>query len=338
MITLKDIAKEAGVSMVTVSNVINGKHKKVSSEKLALINSIIDKYNYTPNATARSLVKKESKIIGIVIPNVQCDDNFFKSPYNAEIIGVLERIVRMNDYYLMIRCVQDCKDSVPLIKTWNVDGVIFLGARKDDVLSIKKEIKLPMVFIDTYLESEGFVNVGADDYKGGYLATSYLISRGHEKILFASPHISYGGVIEERYLGYKDAMIENNLSDNVNNILAVFTSYDCGIEVGKTIAFMKEKYTAIVATADILALGIMEGLSLSGKRVPENISIIGFDNLPECKYSSPKLTTISQNISQKAEVAAEFLIKMIQGKELPIKNKKMDVELIERQSVKTLIK
>jgi len=334
--TLKDIAEEAGVSAVTVSNVINGNHNKVSADTIEKVEKIILKYNYRPNATARSLAMKESKIIGFIIPYVNENENFLRSPYNAEILGVLERYIRKKGYYLMVRSVKSCVDIIALFATWNVDGIIFLGAFKDEVKEIKKRMQLPLVFLDTYLDELEITNVGADDFKGGYLAAKYLMARGHKNIAFVGPDINKQGVIYERYKGFKVAMEESKQEIRPERIFYSNTSYDDGIEVGKKIAFSSENITAIVSMSDILALGSMEGLRLSGKKVPDDISIVGFDNLPECRYSNPQLTTISQNILLKAEKAAEYLFKMIETKEEIIVNDRVDVEIIERQSVKTL--
>ncbi len=336
MVTQKDIAREAGVSSVTVSNVINGNYHKVSEENIKKIQALIQKYHYVPNATARSLAKKESHIIGVVIPNIDEGDNFLKSPYNAEVLGVLERIIRVKGYYLMVRCVGSCQEIIPLLSTWNVDGVVFFGAFRNDVIEIKKKMTLPMVFLDTNTEGLSAFSVGADDYKGGYLATRYLISMGHKDILFAGPEVRGNSVIPKRYQGYETAMRENELEDRVRWQYAPYTSYECGVECGKKIAFLQPVPTAVFASADILALGIMEGLRLSGKRIPEDVSIVGFDNLPEGKYSSPQLTTISQHITEKAEIAAEQLFLMITEKNVPEENAQVDVEIVERQSVKKI--
>ena len=334
--TLKDIAKEAGVSTVTISNVINGNHDKVSKETIKRVEKIIEKYNYRPNATARSLAMKESKIIGVVIPNIGEDENFLQSPYNAEVLGVLERFVRKKGYYLMIRCVKSCKEVIPLFATWNVDGLIFIGAYAEEAEEIQKRMKLPMVFMDTYANSGTIANVGADDFKGGYLSTKYMISRGHKNIAFAGPDINSPGVIRERFIGFEKAMQERDLQVKQSCIFCADTRYELGVEVGKQIAFSEEKITAVVSMSDVLALGIMEGLRLSGKIVPDDVSVIGFDNLPECRFSSPQLTTIAQNIEKKAEKAAEYLFSMIQTKESIYVDEKIDVEVVERQTVKML--
>lgn len=336
MITLKDIAREAGVSTVSVSNVINGNYKKVSQETIEKVEKIIEKYDYQPNATARSLAKKESRIIGVVVPNINEKNNYMESPYNAVIVGVLEHIIRVRDYYLMIRSVQRGTEIIPILNNWNVDGVIFLGVFKEDAIEIQKRVKLPMIFMDTYFEELQLANIGVQDFKGGYLATKYLISRGHTRIAFAGPDTSSKGVVQERFNGFKRAMEESNLPVPQENIFTAYTLYEPGVEIGKRIAFSPNKITAVVVTSDIMALGIMEGLRLSGLTVPGDVSLIGFDNLPECRYSNPQLTSVSQNLEKKAEMAANYLFEMIQEKKRMVFDEKIDVEIIERQSVKTL--
>lgn len=336
--TLKDIAREVGVSSVTVSNVINGKHNKVSEETIKRIQEVIAKYNYKPNSTARSLAKKKSNIIGFVIPYVDDNDNFLTSPYNAEIFGVFEKYVRNKGYYLMVRCVKSCIDVVSLFSTWNVDGLVFLGAFYNEIIEIRKRMKLPLVFLDTYYDDLEIANVGANDFKGGYLAAKYLITRGHRNIAFIGPDYKQRGVINERYKGYVAAMEESDLIVDRERNYITNTSYDDGVEVGKKIAFSPENITAIISMSDILALGCMEGLRLSGKIVPDDISVIGFDNLSESRYSNPKLTTISQNIALKGEKLAKYLFKMIENEEEIVVNDRVDVELIERQSVRSLIR
>lgn len=336
--TLKDIAVEAGVSSVTVSNVINGNLKKVSAETEARVRKLIEKYDYKPNATARSLAKKESKIIAVIVPNIGKDQNFLQSPYNAELLGVLEKEIRKRGYYMMVRCVSSCMEIISLFSTWNVDGVIIVGAFSNEAKEIQKEMKLPMIFIDTYCQDALVANVGANDYKGGYLAMKYLMDRGHIKVSFAGPSVSSQGVIQERFKGIQDALIEKNMELKKENIYFANTTYEEGINVGKQIAFSGQDVTAVISMSDILALGIMEGLRLSGKVVPEDISVIGYDNLSECRYSSPQLTTVSQSIIQKAELTSKYLFKMITDKENIVVKKMVDVEIIERQSVKNIYK
>lgn len=334
---LKDIAKIAGVSAVTVSNVINKNYNKVSKETIEKVQKIIEEYNYSPNATARSLALKKSKIIGVVIPNLSEEEVFSQSPYNAQILAFLENYIRKQGYYLMIRCVEECSEIIPIFSTWNVDGIIFFGANKNEVEDIQSKLKVPAVFIDAYADDLPITNVGIDDYKGGYLATRYLLGKGHRRIAFVGPHINNSGVIKARYNGFRDACMERDVEVKPIHNFEVNTTYEKGVEAGREIAFSKMAFTAVVCMSDILAFGVMEGLRLCGLNVPEDISVIGFDNLPECKYSNPQLTTVSQSLESKAELAGKYLFQMIREKTKIVVNEKVDVEIIERQSVKPLI-
>lgn len=334
---IKDIAKKAGVSTATVSNVINGNYNKVSKDTIKKVQKIIEENDYKPNATARSLALKESKIIGVVIPYLGKEEPFSQSPYNAQILAFLENYVRRQGYYLMIRSIGKCKKIIPIFSTWNVDGVILLGAYKNEVAEIEEKLKVPTVYIDTYGEELPIANVGIDDYKGGFLAARYLLGKGHRKIAFVGPDLDSPGVIQERFRGFCDACKERHVEITEDCIFEASTIYEQGVEVGKKIAFSNQGFTAIAAMSDIVAFGVMEGLRRSGLNVPEDISIIGFDNLPECRYSNPQLTSVSQNLEKKAFLAGEHLFKMIHEKKKITVNEKVDVEIVERQSVKELL-
>lgn len=333
---IKDIAEKAGVSTATVSNVINGNYNKVSGETIRKVQKIIEECNYQPSATARSLALKESRIIGVVMPYLSEEEPFSCSPYYEKMLSYLENYVRKKGYYLMIRSVGECKEMIPVFSTWNVDGLILLGPRSQEVTEIEKRMNIPTVYVDTYAPNEKIVNVGIDDYKGGFLATRYLMGKGHRQIAYVGPDQRESGVVNERYRGFCDALRLGHLEVTDDRLFKTWTIYDHGVEAGKRIAFSDMKFTAVVTMSDILAFGVMEGLRLCGLNVPEDISVVGFDNLPECRYSSPQLTTVSQNMQKKAFLAGEYLFSMIENKEKMVVNEKIDVEIIERQSVKSL--
>lgn len=333
---LKDIAEIAGVSSVTVSNVINGNYNKVSKETIERVQKIIDENNYRPNATARSLALKESKIIGVVVPYIGTDKTFSSSPYNTQMLALLERYIRTQGYYLMMRSVGKSVDALPFFSTWNVDGMIFFGTSREEIEEIKKKMKVPAVYIDAYAADLKIASVGIDDYKGGYLAARYLLGKGHRQIAFVGPSVESPGVIQERYRGFCAACKERGVEITEDNCFEAETLYEQGVEVGRKIAFADRKFTALACMSDILAFGVMEGLRLSGLNIPDDVSIVGFDNLPECQYSHPQLTTVSQNLEKKAQLVGEQLFKMIRCKEKESVSHNVDVEIIERQSVKQL--
>ncbi|MCR5254863.1 MAG: LacI family transcriptional regulator [Acetatifactor sp.] len=332
---IKDIAKVAGVSTATVSNVINGNHNKVSEETIKRVMQIVEENDYNPSATARSLARKESKIIGVVMPNLAPDEPFSISPYYTQILAMLEKYVRTKGYYLMVRSVGKCAEIVPVFSTWNVDGMIILGAFRDEVPELEDKLKkVPTVYIDTYASDLNIANIGIDDYKGGYLAARYLMGKGHREIAFVGPNVDSPGVIKQRFKGFSDALAEKNIQITADNIFESLTMFEQGVEAGRKVAFSKKKFTAVVSMSDILAFGVMEGLKLSGLKVPDDISVIGFDNLPECRYSNPQLTTVSQNLEKKAHDAGDALFRMIESKEMISVNEIVDVEIVERQSVR----
>ena len=182
MSTLKKIAEEAGVSIMTVSNVINGNHSKVSAKTIQKVNEIIRKYNYSPNLNARSLLKKSSRLIAVFFNTYSDSQNYFEDPYLSRLFGELESSLRMAGYFTIIRSIKKNENPAFILQSWNVDGAIFLNQQTKEMVSeIKSSSKCPLVFIDTY-PSKGTdsLSVCTNDFKGGYIATKYLIEEGHK--------------------------------------------------------------------------------------------------------------------------------------------------------------
>ncbi len=333
---IKDIAEKACVSTATVSNVINGNYHKVSQSTVEKVRKIIDEIGYSPSATARSLASKKSKIIGVVVSNIGDHDNFFTNPHYAHLLALLEKHIRDEGYYMMLRCVDRCKQIIPLFSSWNVDGMIFFGTVHSDVEEVKNSIRVPAVFIDTYAQADNISNVGIDDFKGGYLSAKHLIDMGHREIAFAGPGIHNPGVTGQRFQGFMQACKEAGVTMPEDHLFDTMSIYESGVETGKWVARSWISFTAVAAMSDIAAIGIMEGLRLEGKRIPEDVSVIGFDNLLECQYSYPKLTTVSQNTEQKAQTVSRILFQQIRGEEPEEHQIKNDVTIVSRQSVRDL--
>ena len=336
--TIKQIAEKAGVSVATVSNVINGNYRKVSAETRKKIEKIISETDYTPNAMARSLAKQESKIISMVIPYIGEYFSFNSNPYFSELIAEVEKYVRAKDYCLMIRCVERCCDIVPMLSSWNVDGALFAGASAEEITDLRQSLKCPAVFIDSYCQADGVVCVGIDDYRGGFLAAQHLLNNGHRNIAFAAPEFGTDGVIWERYCGFRDACSQSGVKLEEKDIFKVDTVASNSIIAGNDIAMSPVRYTAVGVMSDLSACGIIQGLRQCGLRVPEDVSVIGFDNLSLCTLTSPKLTTVSQDIQMKARLAGDYLLKMIRSKQELTSCEKIAVKLVERESVVNLKK
>ena len=337
--TLKDIAEKAGVSMMTVSNVINGKHNRVSAKTIEKVNQIIKECDYIPNLSARSLTNKTSKIIGIVISINKPEDAelYMENPYVSTMIGAIENELRDNGYYTMVRSVTHTEDLDLLLRNWNIDGVIFLYPDSKELFhNFLSAAPCPIAIFDNCRNYDGVINICSDDNKGLYLSTKYVINRGHSHIAFVA---DYEGnpLLTERLNGYKRALEESNIPFRPEYVFSYAPSYEGGIAAGKKIASLSGPVSAVVTTADICAAGIIEGARLSGFRVPIDLSVVGYDNLQLCQYISPKLTSISQNVRQKALLATRLLLEQIHTGNPPAgSHVVMDVELVERQSVISL--
>jgi LacI family transcriptional regulator len=329
--TLKDIAIEAGVSTMTVSNVVNGKFERVSDQTVQRVNDIIRKYNYSPNMNARSLSSRNSKIILLIIPLSHNETNMFYSPYISSLLGIMEYQLRINGYYAMIRSVCNFEELDTLLKKWPADGAIFLLPDFDCFLDqILDNIHIPLVFLDSCHTREDLINISCDDAKGTYLATRYLISLDHKNIAFMADYRN-SDLLTARFNGYKQALEESHLPIREEFIFELPPDYEHGILVGQKIATEHREISAIVTTSDYCAVGVMEGARLGGLKLPAQLSVIGFDDLPFCQYCVPKLTTVSQNIEAKALAATQMLLKKINGT-LTENKAVINVQLIERQS------
>ncbi|SHI13143.1 LacI family DNA-binding transcriptional regulator [Clostridium intestinale] len=336
MATIKDIAKTVGVSCTTVSNVIHGKPGRVSAETIIKINKAIQDLNYVPNMSARSLVSNSSKVIGVINHIVTTrDKNFMEDPFHSIFIGAIESTLRENGYYLMLRTVETSQDLNFFLRNWNVDGLILTGIYEDDFYSVLTKLNIPVVLIDSYVSNPNICNVSLEDFNGGYLATKYLIDHGHRSIAFASPFIKYKGVVSERFDGYKKALSEANIEFNKDLVFEQELDTPTAIALGKSLA-KRDDFTAIFSTADILAAGIITGLKQAGKKVPDDISIIGFDDINLCNLISPALTTIHQDAHLKGKLSVNYIIDKLENKPIHQRETILPVRVVERDSVMSI--
>lgn len=336
MATIKDIAQATGVSCTTVSNVIHGRSNRVSAETIEAINSTIKTLGYVPNMSARSLVSNSSKVIGFVNHvMIRQNTNFMEDPFHSAAIGAIEMTLRENGYYLMIRTVESADELVAFLQNWNVDGLFFTGIFKDKFYNSLTGLNIPVVLLDSYVHQPQFCNVGLEDFSGSYQATRHLIENGHRKIAFASPSIKDGGVLQERFLGYKAALTEASIPFDKTLVFQQEMDIDACRIVSQEIAAHKG-ITGLVVTADIMAASIMTGLKEYGLSVPADISIIGFDDISLARMVTPPLTTIHQDMNLKGRLAVDFMLQLLAGKKLETTEVILPTRLVQRESVRRL--
>lgn len=337
MVTIKDIAAVAGVSATTVSNVINGKHGRVSEETIKKINKAIDDLGYVPNMSARSLVSNSSKVIAFVNHTMNAKDtNSLDDPFLSKLIGILERVLRENGYYLMLRTVETPEQFQAFLRNWHIDGLFLAGIFNDDFFKGITPLSLPTVLVDSYVRQDGICNVGIEDFNGSNQATKYLINKGHKKIAYASLRIQQdGGVLMERFLGYKSALTDCQIPFNPELV------FECGMDAEHTTEIAEyianhPDVTGIVTTADTVAANIIVNLRKRGIKVPEDVSVIGFDDLNICTLITPALTTVHQDMTEKGIAAVDFMLQLLNG-ETPVYNEYiLKTKIVERDSVKDL--
>ena len=212
MVTLKDIAAEAGVSITTVSNVVHSRKSRVSPEVVARIEKIIQREHYAPSMSARSLANDNSSIIGIITHlTPENTGSTVGDPFLGSFVESIEKRTREEGYYLMIRAVRDAAELASLSRSWRLSGLILTGMFQDEFFYTTRDLGIPYVLIDSYVEDPDACRIGLEDETGGYIAARHLLDKGHRVIAFASPSIRPGGVIEKRLLGYRRALQEYGL-------------------------------------------------------------------------------------------------------------------------------
>lgn len=322
MATIKDVAKLAHVSVATVSRVINQKGY-VNSETKEMVLEAIHELNYVPNELARSLFQKKSSIIAVLVPHLT-------SFYFAELLEIIEDLTLQYDYRLMVcNSHDDPKKEDQYLKIfdqYNIDGLILIANthRIEDY----KKLDIPIIEIDHKL-TDDIPSITSNNFLGGKLAAEKLIKGGCKKIIhFRGP--SDLVIVRERTEGFKSALEEKEIynfsydlefktpsQDDIENVIQ--SNLDCD---------------GIFCDSDYMAIMAIQALQRAGKRIPQDVQIIGFDNIEMAEHLKPKLTTISQNRKEIGSFAVTSLMKLINKEELEEFHRKIDVELIARDTTK----
>lgn len=323
-ISIYDIAEMTGVSPSTVSNVINGRDDKVSEKTKNKVLECLEKTGYQMNMVARNLVTGKSMLIGICLPLLELgakqSDLLENNPFYHEFIDGVDRILVENGYECIVRGMDDSFKYLEWIKTRSLDGLIDLGNLSDNLYDQLHKLNVPTVLVDNYDSWNTNCDVVlSDEVHGAYIAMKHLLDAGHRRIAFVCNKITSAGVDGERYKGYKKALEEYNITEEY--VFKTFLNYPCGLELGHKIVDENIPVTAVMCTADITALGLMNGLIERGKNVPTDYSVVGYDDIKMLQYITPGLTTVRQNIFEKGCICAKILIDKINNPKTHISEK-----------------
>lgn len=323
-----DVARKAGVSIVTVSKVIN-KADTVRDNNRQKVLQAMKELNYNPSAAARSLASGKTRVIGLVVDSLT--DTFLSSA-----IGGINDYLENNGYFLALSLIQESNNEdvikMPyLFQEDRVDGLLIVSPIYEDLYILElKGKKIPFVLMDNQKHHPSIPSIIVNNYKGGYDAARHLLDMGHKRILHLSgPDIYMSS--QEREKGYRDAMIEAGCEPHVINSRQF--SIACGYEITrKLICEGSLNYTGIFAADDYIAFGVIDALRNSNIKVPEDISIIGYDDQDLASSFHPKLTTIKQPADEMGRKGAETLLKIIKGELKRFNTVKLDPDLVVRES------
>lgn len=313
-ITVIDVAKEAGVSRTTVSNVFSGKGNYSDETRKAVL-SASKKLGYKPNLAARSLITNQSRLIGMILPSYVDTNTLTNSPFYNIIMDSVYSVLREEAYYDLIIFSVPYKERLQQVSEWidarNVDGILAVGEYDQIFLKDLNSKSIPIVLIDNYSRGNyaNFAYINSDDETGGYLATQQLISKGYKKIALCGVELA-GPLMQKRYEGYKRALKECGYKDHTLDRSG--TPFEAGLQFADIL--IAQGFEAAFCTEDMVAVGILHGMHRKSIRVGQDFGLVGFDNIHIGRQVYPELTTIDQNIFEKGETATKTLLKILNKK------------------------
>ncbi|KDM91571.1 HTH-type transcriptional repressor PurR [Photobacterium galatheae] len=333
MATIKDVARMAGVSTTTVSHVIN-KTRFVAEATQKKVLAAVEELNYAPSAVARSLKCNTTSTIGMLVTKST-------NPFFAELVhGVEEYCYKAG--YTLILCntegnLAKQKDYLRMLSEKRVDGLLVMCSDLDDQLleQLERQPDLPMVIMDWGPARPKTDNIQDNAELGGYLATRHFIDNGHTNIGCLSGQKDKS-TCRERLKGFHKAMSEAGLTVNEDWIIEGDFECESAVEAANAFIAMKERPTAIFCFNDIMAMALISTFEQSGINVPDDISIIGYDNIDLAPYFSPPLTTIHQPKRRLGKTAVEILMERVKDKNHEFQTFEINPELVVRRSVKKI--
>lgn len=312
--TMRDVAKHAQVSISTVSQILNGNAHYVGTEKRERVLAAIKELNYHPNIIARSMVKRRTMTIGLVITEIE-------NALFVPVTGAVEETLRAEGYHILLARAPDTASEVDAIETLRarqVDGIIFmfLSIRMpSDHLTRLKEEGVPFVVINRSLEDQGINQILFDDRGAGYLATSHLLKLGHTRIATISGPFDHEPIwlsAHERYLGWREALEEQGISIVPEWTVSGHYSHAGGYQATQQLLAntwgTSARPTALFIANDEMAVGALKALRQANIRIPQDVALVSIGNPSYAAYTNPALTTLTHPVPEAGHLAARLLL------------------------------
>lgn len=329
-VSIKDVAREAGVSIATVSRVINNVNV-VSSNTKKRVDDAIEKLGYSPNIVAQSLKTQRSRSIGILIPDIS-------SQVYPEIVRGAEDVAQMYDYSIIL-CNSDFdvdkeKKYIKVMKEKMVDGLLYMSSSLDpEILDYIKLLQLKTILVETSEEDKALPSVTIDNRRASFDAVNYLLDKGNNKIAYVGIKKDKRNAWARRFDGYEDALKERGIEVDPDLTYYGDLKAQTGYK-GINAILEKTKVDAVFCGSDEIAMGVINGLRDNGLRCPEDVDVMGFNDIIEAAIFYPKITSISQPLYDMGSVSMRMLVKMLKNEPLDENHFTLGYQLIERDSVK----
>ncbi len=327
--TLKDIASELNISPSTVSRVLSGQARKyrISGKTEQRVNELVSRHGFTRNQIARNLRLQKTDTIGLVIPDIS-------NPFFSNLARTLEEELRKHNKMILLCDTLESwaleKESIDLLVGRKVDGLLVssVGLKNAHL----NNLEVPTVLIDRYYLDLDIPYIATNNFKGAYHATTYLLKRGHQRIACLQG-LKNTVSNSERIRGYEKAIADFHLSDIKKFIIGEEFSFSSGYKAAVKILSSPDRPTAFLSLGNQIALGALQAIKELGYRVPEDISLITFDEQPYFQLTDPPVSTINQPVDDIARKAVSMLISKMKGED--VKSYLLEPKLIERNSVIT---
>lgn len=337
-ITLKDVAKKAGVGIGTASRVLNNQ-AHVSNDKRERVLKAIEELNYKPDAIARSLKTKLTRNIGVIL-------NDITNPFYSEVFRGLEQEAKDSDYSIVFIDLflqdDDWIESVLSFYKSKVDGIIFIGSSvTDEILHACQEYQLPFVYASASMDlkstySENIYSVDIDNEQAAYDATMAIINFGHKDVALILGHEDDKNSTYYRRIGFEKAMKENHLTLHKKWMKYGDFSFESGYGAMKEILSTQERPTVVFAISDLMAIGAAKAILEIGLNIPNDVSIMGYDGIKNSEYYFPQISTVKQPRYEMGRIASEKIIRLIRKEHIEESKTILKHEVILRDSMKRI--
>lgn len=329
-VTISDIAEELGLSAATVSNVLHGKTNKVSEETIKRVQALLEERQYIPSMAGILLAQNNSKIIGVVVnDHEKYEGHVLEDAFIASSLNALSTEIEKSGRFMMVKKTKSTAQIIRFASMWNMDGLVLIGFCDEDYVYLRSHMRIPFVVYDGYCSgAERIYNITIDNYDGGYQAGAYLRKLGHVRgLCIADNDIC---VDKERCEGFRAGFGEG-CADFMMIPMQKVRRRRFFVE---QLAIIRS-YTAVFAASDFYAAELMQFLREQCIAVPEEISVVGFDDTPLCETIFPALTSVRQDVSLRAQIALEKLYALKAGEQTKT-TIRLPVTLVERGSTKKI--